>query len=170
MLLFATLWYKSFWILESTFIYHNFYFITGINPSKLIVTLKGEAKDAQSSSAGMYVLGPNPVNGKPHWLQDPGSNAIWNLKNSKFWLIGLQDDLGGSRSVSIFSTDEVASPQEATNWQYYDGKEWITSDDIFVDTFVKPGAYIIYIPSQRGCREVVRYEYFVGIIPVFSTF
>ena len=23
---------------------------------------------------------------------------------------------------------------------------------------------------QRGCREVVRYEYFVGIIPVFSTF
>ena len=25
-------------------------------------------------------------------------------------------------------------------------------------------------PNQRGCREVVRYEYFVGIIPVFSTF
>ena len=24
--------------------------------------------------------------------------------------------------------------------------------------------------DQRGCREVVHYEYFVGIIPVFSTF
>ena len=24
--------------------------------------------------------------------------------------------------------------------------------------------------NQRGCREVVRYEYFVAIIPVFSTF
>ena len=28
----------------------------------------------------------------------------------------------------------------------------------------------VHSTYQRGCREVVRYEYFVAIIPVFSTF
>ena len=118
-----------------------------MNPSELIVTLKGGAKDSQwtNSFAGIYVLGPNLVNDNQHWLQDSGSKgAIWNLKDTKIWAIGLQDDLGSSR-VWIVSKDEVAGPQEARNWQYFDGPNWIQTSDLMIDTFVKPGAYIIYV-------------------------
>jgi hypothetical protein len=108
----------------------------------LIVTLKGEAKDARSSSAGMYFLGPNPVNDNPHWLQDLGPKAIWHLKDDKAWVIGLQEELGGLWAL-IASYDEVAGPQEATNWQYYDGKKWITTSDAIL--VVNPGSYIIHI-------------------------
>ena len=109
--------------------------------------LKGEAKNTKwtTGSAGIYVLGPNLVNNKPHWLQDPpGSQAIWYLilDNRGFWVIGHKDGVGGF-SASIISFDEVAGPQEATNWRYDDGENWITtSDDILVDTFDKPGAYL----------------------------
>ena len=96
-------------------------------------------------------MGRNPVNDKPHWLQDRGSNAIWHLKDRKAWVIGFQEDLGGLRAF-MGSDDEVAGPQEATNWNYYnEPKKWITtSDDILVDSFDKPGAYLhnIYIPSM----------------------
>ena len=125
---------------KSAFIYHSFHLITGINPWKLNVTLKGEAKVAQSSKAGIYTLGPDLVNGKSHWLQDPGSNAIWYDKRFENWKIG--SNLGSS-SASIISYDDVAGPQVATTWKYYN-KEWIAflpSDDIFVDTFVEPGTY-----------------------------
>ena len=106
----------------------------------MIVTLEGEAKDAHSSSAGKYILGPDPVNGKPHWLQDQGSKAIWHFKDDEAWVIGLKEDLGSILAL-IASFDEVASPQEATSWQYNDGKEWIkTSDDVLV--FI-PGAYVM---------------------------
>ena len=90
--------------------------------------------------AGIYVLGPDLVNGKSHWLQDPGSNAIWYDKRFENWKIG--SNLGSS-SASIISYDDVAGPQVATTWKYYN-KKWIAflpSDDIFVDTFVEPGTY-----------------------------
>ena len=110
----------------------------------MIVTLKGGAKDSQWTTgfAGIYVLAPNLVNDNPHWLQDSGLKAIWTLKDSKIWAIGLQNDLGSSR-VWIVSTDQVAGPQEATNWKYYDGKKWVsTSDDIMVDTFTGNRSFI----------------------------
>ena len=37
--------------------------ITDKTPLKLIVTLKGEAKNAQSSKEGIYIIGPNLVIG-----------------------------------------------------------------------------------------------------------
>ena len=89
----------------------------------MIVTLKGKAKDAQSSVAGIYVRQPKPINGKPQWLQTSGSNAIW--KKPGIWAIG-------SHGGDILSFDDVYSPQEATTWQYFDGKEFIASDDILV--------------------------------------
>ena len=106
---------------------------------KLIVTAKGEAKDTQSSRAGIYVLGPNPVNGKPHWLQNSSSHAIWYDNENGDWNIGPPKNLG-SDEAEIYSPDDVAGPQVATTWKYYN-KKWITSDDILVDTFVEPGTY-----------------------------
>ena len=107
----------------------------------MIVTLKGEAKVVQFNSPGIYVLGPNAVNGKSHWLQDPGPNAIWFDKEKESWNIGNQDGIGGS-VAGIASFDKVASPQEASTWQY-SNNGWTISDDILVDTFiVEPGMYI----------------------------
>ena len=109
----------------------------------MIVTLKGEAKDAHSGMAGIYILGPNMVNGKSHWLQNPGTNAIWYTKEKRHWHIADQVHLGNDRAW-IFSSEDVAGPQEATTWEYYDDK-WIISDDILVDTYAEPGmSYIIY--------------------------
>ena len=107
---------------------------------KLIVTLKGEAKNAQSSVVGTYVLEPKPENSKPHWLQYDGSNAIWYDSKYGDWNIGSQDNLGSDKA-KIYSDDDVAGPQVATTWQYYNGKQFIASDDILVDTFVEPGIY-----------------------------
>ena len=112
-----------------------------IQPLKLIVTLKGEAKVVQFNSPGIYVLGPNAVNGKSHWLQDPGPNAIWFDKENESWNIGNQDGIGGS-IAGLTSFDKVASPQKASTWQY-SNNGWTISDDILVDTFVvEPGMYI----------------------------
>ena len=93
----------------------SFYLFTG--QLKLIVTLKGEAKDAHSIRAGIYNLGPNLVNGKLHWLQDSGSNAIWHDKKNGHWNIGQQSGLGGNRAW-ITTQQDAAGPLEATTWQY----------------------------------------------------
>ena len=104
---------------------------------KLIVTLKGQAKDAQSSVAGIYVLEPKPINGKSHWLQNSGSYAIWYRKlDVEFWAIGSL----GERAL-ILSADKVSSPQEVTTWQYFDGNNYFTSDDILVEPGIIFGNY-----------------------------
>ena len=111
----------------------------------MIVTLKGEAKDAQSGREGIYILGPNLVNGKSHWLQNSGTNAIWYTKETRGWHITDQVHLGNERA-GIFSSEDVAGPQEATTWKYYKsiGDKLIISDDILVDTYAEPGMSYIH--------------------------
>ena len=106
----------------------------------MIVELKGRPKSAQGTRAGFYILGPNEVNGKSHWLQDSGTNAIWYDKANGNWNIGDQDNIGSTVS-SIYTSEDVAGPQEAKTWQYISDGKWIISDDILVFTF-KPGMYI----------------------------
>ena len=123
------------------YIYHSLYSIAG--PLKLTVELKGKAKDAQSTKPGLYILGPNEVNGRSHWVQDSGTMAIWYDKSDGDWNIGHQDNIGKtSAAIGIYTTEDVAGPQGATTWKYSSGDEWITSDtDVLVNTF-KPGMYI----------------------------
>ena len=109
----------------------------------MIVTLKGQAKDAQYSVAGIYVLGPNPINDKSHWLQNSGSKAIWYNEEIGSWTIGSLQ-WKAHFMESFFSFEDVGSPLEATTWEYFDGKEFIASDDIMVDTFVEAGTYTVY--------------------------
>ena len=107
----------------------------------MTVELKGEAKDAQGTKAGLYLPGPNEVNGKSHWLQDSGTNALWYDKLNGRWKIGRQKNIGSEIS-GIYNSEDVAGPQEATTWQYMSSdSKWIISDEILVDTF-KPGMYI----------------------------
>ena len=112
-----------------------------IDPLKLIVTLNGEAKDAVGPNAGVYVLGPNPICGKSHWLKDPSSNrAIWYNKEIGIWAMGLKSYLG-STTCSLLSYDDVDGPQKVKNWKYANpnGPGFMPSDDILVDTFDEPG-------------------------------
>ena len=93
--------------------------------------------------AGIYALEPNPINDKSHWLQNSGSKAIWYNKEFRIWAIGSQENLG-SYTANFVSFEDVSSPQEATTWQYFDGKDFVVSDDIMVDTFVEAGTCILY--------------------------
>ena len=118
-------------------IYPSFNLIAGINgnSSKLIVTLKGQAKSSQSSVAGIYTLEPKPINDKSYWLQNSGSNAIWCRKDG-IWAIGSLGDIG-----DILSFDKLSSPEEATTWHYWNGSNFIASDDILVEAGSKAGTF-----------------------------
>ena len=113
----------------------------------MIVTLNGEAKDAVGHNAGVYVLGPNLVGDKSHWLKDPSSKfAIWYSKENEFWAIGRKSNLG-SGTCSLLSYDDVDGPQKVKNWKYIHqtDKVFTTSDEILVDTFDKPGTGPIHV-------------------------
>ena len=107
----------------------------------MTVELKGKPLEGQGTNPGLYILAPNLVNGKSHWLQDSRINAIWYDNKDGDWIIGPQGSIGGSKQIAFYTNEDVVSPQEATTWKYYSvalGK-WINSDDILVFTF-EPGA------------------------------
>ena len=113
------------------------------NPSKLIVTLKGQAKSSQSSGAGIYTLEPKPINDKSHWLQNSGSKAIW-CEIDGSWALGSLNETGDIRSY-----DRLSSPEEATTWHYWNGNDFIASDDILVEA----GTCIICILYEYIVRD-----------------
>ena len=86
-------------------------------PQKIIVELKGAAKDAQSNKEGIYILSTILVNDKEHWIHDSGSNALWY--DDKGWNIGQIENLGISTANSIYSPDDSEGPLEATTWKYF---------------------------------------------------
>ena len=112
-----------------TFIYHSFYFITGVKPLKLIIMLKGELKAAFPSVPGIYIRGPNSKY-QNWWFQDPGTSAIWYDFDYGGWNIGSQDDLGTSKTW--FYALDGAGPEIAKTWEYDDGRP-IKSDDIVIE-------------------------------------
>ena len=98
------------------------------------VTLKGEASETQSGLwvQGIYTLQPNIVNRKAYWLNANGQFAIWYLpkgsSNRTRWIIGKREHLSQNKGCIITSPDDVAEPQEATTWKYFDGTIWKTSN------------------------------------------
>ena len=92
--------------------------------------MKDAAKDAQWSRKGIYILGPNKVNGKHHWIQEGGSNALW-YNPLGFWMIGTKDNLGEDMG-GIYSSDGSAGPLEAKTWKYNNGEpyKWIDGSDM----------------------------------------
>ena len=118
----------------------------------LTVTIKGEAKELKVSNGvpGIYVLKPNSINGKSHWLQESGSNAIWYGKLG--WCIGSQGAMVRNRLPSIATPEDVASPQLATTWFYHDGSKISQLEDVLVE----PGTYIFNIKKiQKNIRLIL---------------
>ena len=113
------------------------------------VTINGEAKDALTGFAGIYIHDPKLVNGKSHWLQNPGSNAIWYHRSiigrSEDWNIGSKKDLGtivNNPGIIISEIDVAgAGPQDAKTWKYVNQFIASTSEDIKVDEIIEPGTY-----------------------------
>ena len=102
----------------------------------LTVTINGEVENTQLSGIpGTYVLGPNSINGKSHWLQESDSNAIWYNQGNGWggWFIGSQENIINNIAL-IISFGGVVSPQEVSTWYYYNGSSYIISDDILVDS------------------------------------
>ena len=102
-------------------------------PKKITVDLKDAANNAQWSRKGIYILGPNKVNGKHYWIQEGGwlwggSNALWYVP-SGFWNIGSKVNLGESLA-GICSPDSSAGPLEAKTWNYTSGGKWIDGSDM----------------------------------------
>ena len=89
---------------------------------------------------GIYIRQSNVEHDFSHWLQDPGTNAIWYYKSYKTWAIGFQDDIGSSDTLLYTPVKKLAGPQIATIWKYDNGTK-IESDDILVDAIVEPGTF-----------------------------
>ena len=96
--------------------------------------MKDAANDAQWSRKGIYILGPNKVNGKHYWIQEGGwlwggSNALWYVP-SGLWMIGPKDNLG-EEMAGIYSSDGSAGPLEAKTWFYVSADyKWIYGSDM----------------------------------------
>ena len=101
-------------------------------PQKIIVKLKGAAKDAHSSREGTYIIGSNLVNGKAYWIQESKSqsNAIWCDNKYRNWNIARIKYLG-STTAALYSPDDTVGPFEATTWKYFKSG-WIESTDISI--------------------------------------
>ena len=94
----------------------------------MLVTLYGDAKEAQPYLEGHYFLQTDPVNKNPCWFND--KNAIWAHKKHGWWMIGAKKDLGDF-TFGIISTDNVEDPLQALTWKYREcGMH--ESKDIFV--------------------------------------
>ena len=79
--------------------------------SKLSVKLTGEIKDYMNHLEGVYLLQPNQINGKSHWIIEDGSLAIWYDKEDgkEAWNIGDIDDLG-SQTIAMYSSGDSCKP------------------------------------------------------------
>ena len=100
--------------------------ISGTNPLKLIVTLKGELKIALPSVAGIYIHQSNVAHYFSHWLQDPGTNAIWYYNGKvKSWTIGHKKDIGSDLAF-IYTRSISEGPDDNSNiWRCTnESKEW----------------------------------------------
>ena len=93
----------------------------------MIVTLQGNAKEAQSIMEGSYILKTNLVNKKPWWKHRNGRTAIWHA-NDGYWWIGLKEYLGRTTFGDIRSKED---PLQALTWEYWKSG-WHKSKDIFV--------------------------------------
>ena len=103
----------------------------------LIVSLRGEVKEAHSVMEGRYLLIASNNDGrKNYWIQENGANAIWYRNEaSQVWIIGNQDDRSrGTQFAAIYSPDHVLNPLLARTWKYKTSNgNWAISENVLVE-------------------------------------
>ena len=96
-----------------------------------------DVKEKWSTSEGIYILASTKVNGKNHWLQGGGTDAIWYDKGFTNWKLGDLSSLGSS-TAKILTTQGTAInslPHEVTPWTFLVNGTWTASDDVIVTLF-----------------------------------
>ena len=96
-----------------------------------------DIKEKWSTSEGIYILASTKVNGKNHWLQGGGTNAIWYDKGFINWKLGDLSSLGSSTAKisTTYGTAVNSLPHELTPWWFLVNGTWTASDDIIVTLF-----------------------------------
>ena len=75
---------------------------------------------------GIYNLSAKHVNGKAHWLQESGPNAIWSDKYFQNWKIGHVSNFGGSKCKMLTNRNTGRDlTTKAFPWKYYTKKWWM---------------------------------------------
>ena len=82
-----------------------------VHPSNLSVKLSGKIKDYMGFLEGIYLLQPNQINGKCHWIIENGTLAIWsdNTDGKEAWNIGDIEDLG-TETIAMYSYGDSDKP------------------------------------------------------------
>ena len=107
-----------------------------------MIETNGVLKDYMEYIRGIYILGSNLVNGKPYWIKEDESIALWyNIYDGNGnWSIGNPKDLGSSTSYYLYSSiDESDVPINIISWFYIDGDELIETNDVSI--LVAKGIY-----------------------------
>ena len=95
---------------------------------RLTLRLDGGAKTAHSDREGIYILQPDAVNNKEHWLQlediNATEHAIWYDPIFQNWKIAPKDALEGSNSLIVSNVNNSTAPLEATTWKYSSNGIW----------------------------------------------
>ena len=90
--------------------------------------MDGGAKTAHSDREGIYILQPDAVNDKEHWLQledlNATEHAIWYDPIFHYWKIAPKDALGTSNSWIVSNVNNSIGPLEATTWKYSSNGIW----------------------------------------------
>ena len=94
------------------------------------------AKEKWSTSEGIYILASTKVNGKNHWLQGGGTDAIWYDKAFTNWNLGNLSSLGSSTAKILTAQGTaVNSLPQVTPWKFLVDGTWTASDDITITLF-----------------------------------
>jgi len=112
-----------------------------IVPKVITVALMNDVKEKFSIVEGIYILASTKVNGKPHWLQEGGTDAIWFDPVFNNWKLGSQSILGNAFGSKILTTKDSAEemlPNEISPWLYTVKGTWTYSDDIVVEGSSSP--------------------------------
>ena len=109
-------------------------------PTKLRLTIKGQAKIHRGSMSGVYVIQSSQENvvAHPHWKQICGSNSVWFDAILGTWNVGWTKNLATDK-YGMYSLSKVGLwPHDKLfgNWKYFNGNEFIDSgEDILFDDY-----------------------------------
>jgi len=88
-------------------------------PTKMKLSISGEAQKYQASFGGTYFLQENKTNNEPYLIHQSGQYAIWWINGINFWAVGNFLDLGSTRAAIIGPFNNDSPPNQITNgWKY----------------------------------------------------
>ena len=107
--------------------------------STVLVEVSNEASTHHVARAGTYTIrdGKN-TNGRKEWISENEKHAIWH--DGDTWNIGWVSNRGTDRCGIKSSSTSLQLPRYSGKWKYYDGDEWVKSNDVQVKTGTSEGS------------------------------